>query len=87
MRFLLAFAIIAVVAYAFQHFYGSFVYAHQADELKLAAEHAIASWKECQHHYTVELNYSEIQTKMKCQEFDNVAATAMKALQDHRSTK
>jgi len=55
MRFLLAFAVIATLAYMFQHFYRSFVYSQRTDELKLVAEQAIASWKECQHHYGVEL--------------------------------
>src|SRR5215469_8750005 len=64
MRFLLAFAVIATLAYMFQHFYRSFVYSQRTDELKLVAEQAIASWKECQHHYGVELKYSELQTNI-----------------------
>ena len=87
MRLLVGLAFVAAIAYAFVHFYGSYQYSQRRDELKSVAEQATASLKECQRHYTVELKYSEISTKTKCQEVDNVATTALRAWQEYRSMK
>ena len=87
MRVLVSLAVVAAIAYSLMHFLSSYQYSQRRDELKVVADQAIASLKECQRHYTVELKYSEANMKTKCQETDNVATTALRAWQEHRSMK
>ena len=87
LRFLVVFAIVVAIAYAGLHFQRSYQYSWRHDELKTAAGQAIASLKECQRLYTVELKFSEANTKTKCQEADNIATTALKALHEYETAK